>query len=123
MEMTFPHHALRQDSVTGRSDYKVLLATAFARQANSRTVRVLRRAEHDPAAGCDEVAKRIRYFARHDDQKMAVRGAFSRDVEPEPVCEQAIYQAGLANFKNQELDREATGEQLNHAGHGTLRTI
>lgn len=123
MEMTFPHHAQRQDSVTSRFDHKAMLTKAIARQANSQTVRALRRAERLPADDRDEVVQRIHYFADHDGQKMAVRGAFWRDAEPEQSCEPVVYQADSANFKDQQLDQEATGEQLNHAGHGTSRTL
>jgi hypothetical protein len=123
MEMTFPHHALRQDSDTSRFDHKAMLAAAIARQANSRTVRALRRAERLPADDRDEVVQRIHYFSHHDGQKIAVRGAFWRDAKPNLICEQAVYQADSTNFKDQQLDQEATGEQLNHAGHGTSRTL
>lgn len=123
MEMTFPHHALRQDSANGRFDHKAMLAAAIARQANSRTVRALRRAERIPADDGDEVGQRIHYFAHHDEQKMAVRGAFWRDVCREAKNEAAIYQSDSVNFKDQQLDHQATGEQLNHAGHGTSRTL
>lgn len=123
MEMTFPHEAMRQDSVSGRFDHKAMLAAVIARQANSRTVRALRRAENQTVPGLDEVANRIHYFARHDGSKLAVRGAFWRDVAPEPNTEPTVYQSALAYVKDQTLDSEATGEQLNHAGHGALRKL
>jgi hypothetical protein len=123
MEMTFPHHAVSKDSVSNRLDHKAMLAAAIARQANSRTVRAVRRAERDAAAGGDDVANRIHYFAHHHGQKMAVRGAFWRNVAPNPYCEPTVYQADLAYVKVDPLNLEATGEQLNHAGHGTSRTL
>jgi hypothetical protein len=123
MEMTFPHHALRKDSVCGRLDHKALLSAAIAQQANSRTVRALRQAEQVPTDDGDEVAQRIHYFALHDGQKAAVRGAFWRNVDHREKSEPVVYQAGSANFKDQRLEHEATGEQLNHAGHGTSRTL
>jgi hypothetical protein len=123
MEMTFPHQALRQDSVNRRFGHRSVLAAASARQAASRTVAMLRRAERGPASIGDEAEQRIRYFGRHDDQKLAVRGAFWRDVAPTRITEAPVYHADLANIKDVSLIREATGEQLNHAGHGALRTI
>lgn len=123
MEMTFPHHALRQDSVNDRFDHKAMLARAIARQANSRTVRAVRQAVVRSQVTGDEVAQRIHYFAQHDGQKMAVRGAFWRNVEPKQNCESSVYQADLANLKVREIEDEATGEQLNHAGHGALRKL
>jgi hypothetical protein len=123
MEMTFPHQALRQDSVNRRLGDRSVLAVASARQAESWTVAVVRRAERGPASIGDEAEQRIRYFGRHDGQKLAVRGAFWRDVAPERVTEAPVYHADLANIKDVSLFHQATGEQLNHAGHGTLRTI
>jgi hypothetical protein len=123
MEMTFPHHALRQDSVIGRTDHKAMLAVAIARQANSRTVRALRRVEQGAAADVDQMAQRVHYFARGDGENKSARGAFWRDFETQPTCERPVYQADLANIKDVALVSEATGEQLNHAGHGALRTI
>lgn len=123
MEMTFPHSAMRQDSVTGRHDHKAMLAVAIARQANSRTVRALRQAEGKAVPGDDIVGDRIHYFAHAVGQEMAVRGAFWRDVTPEPTSEPAVYQAALAYIKEQSLNPDSTGEKLNHAGHGALRTL
>jgi hypothetical protein len=123
MEMTFPHHALRQDSVTSRIDHKAMFAVIAARQANSRTVRALRRAAHDTVANGDLVGQRIHYFACGGGGNSAVRGAFWRDMRPEPTCEHTVYQADLANIKDDTLDPEPTGEQLNHAGHGASRKL
>jgi hypothetical protein len=123
MEMTFPHSAMRQDSVTSRHDFKAMLAAAMARQANSRTVRALRQAEREAVSGGDNVANRIHYFANAVDQEMAIRGAFWRNVKPEPTSEPAVYQAALAYIKEQSLNPDSTGEKLNHAGHGALRTL
>lgn len=121
--MTFPHHALRQESVNSRFGHQAMLATAIARQANSRTVRAMRRAERIEFVPGDEVAQRIYYFAHRNEQKMAVRGAFWKNVEPKSNCESSVYQADLANLKVRDLEVEATGEQLNHAGHGALRKL
>ncbi len=120
MEMTFPHFAVRQDSV-GRTDLDSILATAIARQANSRTVRAVRRAEAAAVVAADPADQRIHYFAHYDVQKMAVRGAFWRNAMREPTSEQAVYQAGSTNIKVLELEDWGTGEQLNLAGHGALR--
>jgi hypothetical protein len=120
MEMTFPHFALRQDSVSpNRLD--AMLATVIARQANSRTVRTMRRAEKTVLAGGDAAEQRIHYFAYKETQEMAVRGAFWRDTKQQPTSEQAVYQAGSNNVKVLELKQYGTGEQFNHAGHGALR--
>ena len=123
MEMTFPHHALRQDPVSGGHDIRAILATAAARQASSRTVHVLRRAERTSSASGNDVDQRIRYFAKQDVQKIAVRGAFWRGADVKPNAEFDVYQSGSTYFKDQYLDHASTGEYLTHAGHGALRTI
>lgn len=120
MEMTFPHFAQRQDSVS-TAGLKAMLATTIARQAKSRTVRAVRRAETAMLAAGDPAEQRIRYFAHTGSQKSAVRGAFWRDTKREPTSEQAVYQAGSMNIKVLELEEYGTGEQFNHAGHGALR--
>lgn len=120
MEMTFPHFAVRHDSGT-RPELDDMLAVVAARQANSRTVRAVRLAETDVQARGDSAEQRIHYFARLGPPKMAVRGAFWRDTKPEPISEQAVYQAGSTNIKVNELQDYGTGEQFNHAGHGALR--
>jgi hypothetical protein len=111
MEMTFPHFAPRQDSDT-RIDHKVMLAGAIARQANSRTV---------SAVPGDAAEQRIHYFAQADQLKVAVRGAFWRDIDMKPKSESGVYHAGSTNIKVRDLEDDGTGEQLNHAGHGALR--
>ena len=120
MEMTFPHFALRQDSV-GQTQLDAMLATVIARQADSRTVRTMRRAESAALVDGDPAEQRIHYFAHKTAQKMAVRGPFWRDAKREPTSEQAVYQAGSMNIKVLELEQYGTGEQFNHAGHGALR--
>lgn len=120
MEMTFPHFARRQDSVS-QTRLDAILATVIARQANSGTVRSMRRAESSALAKGDPGEQRIHYFAHKGVQKMVVRGAFWRDTKREPTSEQAVYQAGSMNIKVLELEEYGTGEQFNHAGHGALR--
>ncbi len=122
MEMTFPHFAPHGDSHS-RIDHEALIATVVARQANSRTVRALRRAELMGRAGGSEAEQRIHYFARRGSQKMAVRGAFWRNADKERTSEQVVYQAGSTNIKVREVEHNGTGEQLNHAGHGALRKL
>jgi hypothetical protein len=123
MEMTFPHHSLRQDPVTSRNETKAILATVAARQADSRTVRILRQAERGGLPHGNDAEQRIRYFAKQDVQKMAVRGAFWRHTEVKPNAELDVYQSGSVYFKDQYLDHASTGEHLTLAGHGALRTI
>jgi hypothetical protein len=120
MEMTFPHFAPRQESV-GSVGLDALLATVIARQANSRTVRTMRRAESTAHAAGDPAEQRIHFFAHKEAQKMAIRGAFWRDEKAEPTSERAVYQAGSNNIKVRDLEPHGTGDQFNHAGHGALR--
>jgi hypothetical protein len=120
MEMTFPHFVLRQDSVSP-TRLDAMLATVIARQANSRTVRTMRRAERAMLTECDPAEQRIHYFAHNEAQKIAVYGPFWRNNKWEPTSEQAVYQAGSMNIKVLELEQYGTGEQFNHAGHGALR--
>ena len=123
MEMTFPHHALRQDSVGDLKDYRTLLAVVIARQANSRTVHALRQAESTLPIEGNDVSQRLHYFASLNDPKMAVRGAFWRDSKMKPNTEPDVYQAGSTNIKVQLLEDQSTGEQLNRAGHGASRKL
>lgn len=122
MEMTFPHFAANQDSPR-RVGLGMLLASVIARQANSQTVRVVRRAETAPLVYGDDKEQRIRYFARNGVRKMAVRGAFWRVPKPALTSEHGVYQAGSKNIKVRDLNDDGTGEQLNHAGHGALRKL
>ncbi|MBL0925697.1 MAG: hypothetical protein IBJ12_14685 [Sphingomonadaceae bacterium] len=123
MEMTFPHQALRQDSVSHRFDHKAIIAVAMKRQANSRTVRALRRAEFGVPANRDQMGQRIHYFGCGNGSEAKVSGAFWSDGSAEPTCERTVYQAALVNVKDDRVDRRATGEQLNHAGHGASRKL
>lgn len=123
MEMAFPHKAVSRDSVEGRKDHKAILAAVIARQANSRTVRAVRRAELGMLAAGDNVDNRIHYFAGHAPKKMAVRGAFWRNIEVKPKSESGVYQAGSMYFKDLDLEDQATGEYLNLAGQGTTRKL
>ena len=123
MEMTFPHSAVRQDSVMGRIDHKAMLAIVMSRQANSRTVHALRQAENNKRAAGDNAEQRIHYFASHNSQEMATCGAFWGNAITEPKFELAVNQAGSTIIKDHGLDNGVTGEQLNLAGHGALRTI
>lgn len=123
MEMTFPHEALRPDSVTSRKDHKAILATVIARQANSRTVRAVRRAELGMSAKASDSDSRIHYFAGHTVQKMAVRGAFWRQETVQPKAKPDVYQEGLVYIKDLDLESQATGEYLTLAGQGKLRKL
>lgn len=122
MEMTFPHFAPHRDSDT-RVDHKVILAAAFARQASSRTVHAVRRAEVAAQPLGDAAEQRMYYFAQADQLKVAVRGAFWRDIDMKPKPESGVYHAGSTNIKVRDLEDDGTGEQLNHAGHGALRKL
>jgi hypothetical protein len=123
MEMTFPHHARRQDSVRGRISHETILSVVAARQANSQTVRALRQAERAPPAEHSDDIERIHYFAQRSDGKIAVRGAFWKDSAHKATCERVIYQAASVNIKQHPLDTEVTGEQFNRAGHGASRKL
>lgn len=123
MEMTFPHTALSQDSVDRKNDYVAMLAMASARQANSRTVRIVRRAASGMDAGGDFITRRINFFATKDRAKVAVCGAFAQKIKAEPICEADVYQSDSAYIKDHRLEDEATGVQLTHAGHGVSRTL
>lgn len=120
MEMTFPHFVQRQDSVA-RSGYHAMLAVAVARQARSRTVRAIRQAETAAQQKGDAAEQRIHYFAQAGCQKVLVRGAFWRDPEIKHKSEFGVYQACSTNIKVHDLEHAATGEQLNHAGHGARK--
>jgi Flp pilus assembly protein TadG len=120
MEMTFPHFAQRQDSVT-RSGYHAMLAAAIARQASSRTVRAIRQAETAVQQQGDAAEQRIQYFAQAGYRKVPVRGAFWRDPELKNKSESGVYHAGSTNIKVHDLEHIATGEQLTHAGHGARK--
>jgi hypothetical protein len=123
MEMTFPHHLLRQGSTGSRLGHRSILSVAAARQANSQTVRVLRQAAQLPSAEDSDDVERIHYFARYSDRKIAVRGAFWKEHGRKAICEPTIYQAASMNIKQHHLDHEATGEQLDRAGHGASRKL
>jgi hypothetical protein len=122
MEMTFPHFAPRQDSDSW-IDHKAMLATAIARQANSRTVHAVRRAEAAAQIVGDNAEQRMHYFAHADLRKVSVRGAFWRNVDVKPKSEADVYHAGSTNIKVRDLEDVGTGEQLNHAGHGAVRKL
>lgn len=122
MEMTFPHFAARQNSAV-RVGLDRMLATVLARQANSQTVRAMRRAEMAGQSEGDPAELRVHYFARRGPGNTKVRGAFWRNVMPKQSSERAVYQAGSTNIKVRELENDGTGEQFNHAGHGALRKL
>lgn len=123
MEMTFPHTAPRQDSVDRKNDYVAMLAMASARQANSRTVRAVRRAANGMEASGDFITRRINFFATKDRAKVAVCGAFGQKNKAEPMCEADVYQSDSGYIKDHHLQDKATGVQLTHAGHGVSRTL
>ena len=123
MEMTFPHKAARQDSVIGRIDHNAMFAAVMSRQANSRTVRALRQAEHTQLVPGDNAEQRIHYFANHTCQKTAACGAFWGNARTKQNFESSVNQADSTNIKDHELNNGMTGEQLNLAGHGASRTL
>jgi hypothetical protein len=120
MEMTFPHFAVRQDS-DSMAAFASMAALLVAQQANSPTVRQLRRAEQFNVAGNDDMARRIAYFAWPNAKRTALRGAFWRIASANPNDEYGVYQGGLGNVKFLNLNDDGAGEKLNHAGHGVLR--
>ena len=118
MEMSFPHHALRKTSdIQGDSPDSVLDAVR-ARQAKSRTVRALRRAEGTNVKERDDLAARIHCFAAEPDAEIAVRGSFWQKAEAAKMNEEAVYQSASANIKDQMLSPSRTGPESNLAGHG-----
>lgn len=118
MEMSFPHHALRKCAKTATIGDESVLAVARARQAKSRTVRALRRAQLGDVADCDDLAARIHYFAAEPDAEMAVRGAFWQKTEPAKTDEDSFYQSDSANIKVKPLSPSGTGTDVNLTGHG-----
>ena len=122
MEMSFPHHALRKFAETTSDSRGSVLDAARARQAKSRTVRALHRAEHGNAADGDELAARIHCFAAEPDAEIAVRVSFWQETEGEKMDEDSVYQAASANIKDQPLSPSETGTELNLAGHGAEKS-
>jgi hypothetical protein len=123
MEMTFPPAVPSQNSVDGRTDHIAMLAAAAARQANSRTVRAVRRTAGDATAKGDATAQRIDYFASKKAQNVPVCGAFWRQNTPGQIGEDAVYQADSGYIKDSQLKDEATGVEPTHAGHRVSRTL
>jgi hypothetical protein len=123
MEMTFPHESVSQNSVVRRNDHKALIAAITERQANSRTVQLLRRVEGNMSVAGDSASQRIQYFASKKSEKVAVCGAFWRASETDRKCEDTIYQANSAYIKDQQIEEDATGVESTHAGHGVSRTL
>lgn len=123
MEMTFPHESVSQNSVVRRNDHKALIAAITARQANSRTVQLLRRVGDNMSVAGDAASQRIQYFTSEKSEKVAVCGAFWRAIEPDRKCEDTIYQANSAYIKDQQIEENATGVQSTHVGHGVSRTL
>ena len=76
MDMNFPHRALRQSAEPVTGNAETVLDAARARQANSRTVRALRRAEHGNTVESDDLAARIHCFTAEPSAEIAVRGSF-----------------------------------------------
>ena len=118
MEMTFPHHALRQDSDISRKDRQSALDAARLRQANSRTVRFLHQADQGGAPEPDDLAARIQCFAAVPNAERAVGGAFWQKSRPEKTDKPPVYQTALGNIKGRLLPIDATGTELSLAGHG-----
>jgi hypothetical protein len=116
MEMTFPHESLRQHSGNHRTRHRAILSAADARQAESQTVRAVRRAERVGRTQGDGDIERIHYFAHLECPKPAVRGAFWKNIAQPAKCELSVYQADLMNIKQHDLEHEATGEQLTVRG-------
>ncbi len=131
MEMTFPHRALGHKTVNGRADHHAMLATAIARQANSRTVQAMLlvgRTNHDSAVTTgDVVEQRIHYFGSCLQGSQAPSGPFwaaRRTQDTGHVkCESGVYQNASTNIKAHDVDGDRTGEQFNQTGHGASRTL
>ena len=118
MEMTFPHHALRQDSDISRKDRQSALDAARLRQANSRTVRFLHQADQCGAPEPDDLAARIQCFAAAPNAERAVGGPFWQKSGPEKTDKPPVYHTALGNIKGHLLPIDATGTELTLAGHG-----
>ena len=118
MEMTFPHHALRQDSDISRKDRQSALDAARLRQANSRTVRFLHQADQGGAPEPDDLAARIQCFAAAPNAERAVGGPFWQKSGPEKTDKPPVYHTALGNIKGRLLPIDATGTELTLAGHG-----
>jgi hypothetical protein len=118
MEMTFPHHALRQDSDISRKDRQSALDAARLRQANSRTVRFLHQADQGGAPEPDNLAARIQCFAAAPNAERAVGGPFWQKSGPEKTDKPPVYHTALGNIKAHLLPIDATGIELTLAGHG-----
>ena len=118
MEMSFPHHALRTFAETTSDSRRSVLDAARARQAKSRTVRALNRAENGNAADADDLAARIHCFVADPDADIAVRGAFWQKPETAKMNEDPVYQSGSVNIKYDPLSAFGTGTDSNLAGHG-----
>jgi hypothetical protein len=118
MEMSFPHQALRKHAESSVESHESVLDAARARQAKSRTVRALRRAEHGNTAEGDNLAGRIHCFAVEPDPEIAVRGSFWQKTETAKMNEEPVYQSASVNIKDQMLSPSGTGPESNLAGHG-----
>lgn len=123
MEMTFPSLGAHRDKVNRLGDHRAILAAAGARQAKSRTVRMVRQAEQATLPTGNEAEQRINYFADNAAPEMAVRGAFWRDTQMSEQTEPGVYQSGLVNFKDLCLEPKPTGEQTTLAGQGRSRKL
>lgn len=118
MEMSFPHNALRKNTEITADRTESVLDAARARQAKSRTVRALRRAEGGTDATRDDLAARIQCFAAEPDAEIAVRGSFWKKTETIKMNEDPVYQSASANIKDPMLSPSGTGPESNLAGHG-----
>jgi hypothetical protein len=128
MEMTFPHQCSRPADAAGRG-HQALLAIAIARQAGSRTARLISpigQGTYSESFG-DEISRRIHYFGSHPDNTNRPFGPFwsarrtSETVQAKHKSD--VYQYASRNSKTRPAIDEATGDQFNHAGHGALRTL
>ena len=118
MEMSFPHHALRNHDDSSADIRESVVDAARARQANSKTARILRRAKYGTMAKSDDLADRIHCFAAEPDAEITVRGSFWQKTETAKMDEDAVYQSDSAYIKVKPLSPSGTGTDLNHTGHG-----
>ena len=121
MEMSFPHQALRKNEETSTDNRESVMDAARARQANSRTARILRRAKHGTTAKSDDLAARIHCFAAEPDTEITIGGSFWQKPETAKMHEEPVYQSASANIKDQLLSPVGPGADLNLVGHGAKK--
>lgn len=109
MEMNFPHRPVRESSVETRDS---VMDAARARQANSKTVRLLRRAKQGTSSKNDDLADRIHCFVAEPDAEITIRGSFWEKTDTAKKDEPPLYHSGSANLKDKTLSPSGTGTKL-----------